>query len=403
MKVHSQNTSDDEPSILLMQGEKMSTMNDDGVALDLSAVLILFLMPNLMLVILTILGAYLIHLSDKHPRLNRALGRVANGFAKGALDRVVRNMLREVEAKRRHHGAEMTVRRMNTHNARKSSRASRSSSSSDLSEKKADVNYLLLIPFQVDLLLTVFVYKILTRDVYFETCQSYLTTYHSRPNQVVCWLKNTNKNVSNLSSNVSLHRYCSNQSITYINFEHNDVMCTQYVFKSINIIDTVTNIFAWHQAIVFIVTRSILFCYWYQRRLRRTKCWASLFECRRQTIVSAVVAPTILAYILVFIVIVPLRFIYVDRQRVDLTRHLMYACSKFITATIVHVNLYALCQWRSVFEAKDLTTQLDEEQNVGSDLSPPMSPCDVKTQVSPLTSAGTNGSLFTLPREECIQ
>ena len=358
----------------------MSSLNDDGVALDLSAVLILFLIPNLMLVMLTILGAYLIYMSDKHPRLERALGQVANGFAKGALDRIVRNMLREVAAKKRNHGEAMNIQRTDNFCTRKSSRTSRCSSSSDLSEKKADVNYLLLIPFQMDLLLTVFVYKILTRDVYFETCQSYLTTYHSRPNQVVCWLKNNNKNISNLPTNMSLHQYCSNQSITYINFEHNDVMCTQYVFKSINIIDTVTNIFAWHQAIVFIVTRSVLFCYWYQRQLRRTKFWSSLFECSRQTIVSAIVGPTILVYILVFVVFVPLRFIYVDRQRVDLTRHLMYACSKFITATVVHVNLYALCQWRSVFEAKGFTVQTDEERNVGSDLSPPVSSATLKPE-----------------------
>ncbi|CAF1462372.1 unnamed protein product [Adineta steineri] len=134
-------------------------------------------------------------------------------------------------------------------------------------EKKQDADYLLLIPVQIDLLLTVFLYKILTRRTFFETCRTYLTTYHNRPNRIVCWHKFTNYNISNSDINATLFDYCTNQTNTYINYEYNDVICVQYLFKLINIIDTITNVLAWHQAIVFIVIRSIVCAYWWQRKI----------------------------------------------------------------------------------------------------------------------------------------
>ena len=181
-----------------------------------------------------------------------------------------------------------------------------------------------------------------------KTCESYLTTYHNRPTQVVCWLKHTNKNISNLSTNITLYQYCTNQTITYYNYEHSDVICTHYVFRLINIIDTVTNIFAWHQAIVFIVTKSILFSYWYQNKLRKTSFWSNLFTCQRHSILFFGSCSITILYILFFILLVPIWFYLFEGRRVDLTHHLIYACAKFIVGMIVHVNLYTLYQWYSL-------------------------------------------------------
>jgi hypothetical protein len=321
----------------------------------------------------------LLQISKKHPRLAYFLGKLANCFAKGALDRIVRNMLKHLEATKRKRQSQLGTSRHHSSNERKYLPASPEPSSSSSSasskftfERKSDANYLLLIPFQIDLLLTVLVYKILTRDVYFETCQTYLTTYHNRQSQVVCWLKNVNKNVSNLSVNTSLHQYCRNQSITYINYEHNDVVCSQYVFKSINIIDTITNMFAWHQAIVFVVTRSILFSHWYQRQVRKTSCWTHLYSCQRRLILFLTIFPLLTTYVLGFVFIMPIHFFFVERRRIDLTRHLLYACMKFIIATIVHTNLYTVCEWYSIFKEKEQMLSLDEEQTFGEKPTGPL-------------------------------
>ncbi|CAF1197713.1 unnamed protein product, partial [Didymodactylos carnosus] len=34
-----------------------------------------------------------------------------------------------------------------------------------------------------------------------------------------------------------------------------------------------------------------------------------------------------------------------EKRRIDLTRHLLYACSKFIVAAIAHIHLYTLYKW----------------------------------------------------------
>jgi hypothetical protein len=342
----------------------MSVLNDDGLPLDLTTVLILFLMPNFTLVVLTILNAYFIDASKNHPHLNRTLGKLANCFSKGALDRIVRNMLRHFDVKKRQHDETIPMAQPCSITKQKNSHSSKNSipsTSNCPSQRKYDANYLFLVPFQIDLLLTVFVYKILTRDVYPETCQSYLTTYYGRPEQVVCWLKNLNKNISNLSANITLHQYCTNQTITYINYEHNDVICTQYAFKLINIIDTVTNMFAWHQAVVFIVTKSVVLSYWYQHKLRRTSCWSNLSDRYCRIILSIIICSILFIYILVFIFILPVRFFLVDRTRVDLTRHLLYACSKFIVGSILHVNLYTLYQWHSLTLQMNQTIRNEKE------------------------------------------
>jgi len=113
-------------------------------------------------------------------------------------------------------------------------------------------------------------------------------------------------------------------------------------------VDTVTNIFAWHQAVVFIVTKSIVFCYWYQHKLRKTSFCVHLLDCQRHTMLYLSIFSISTIYILVFIFIIPIWFLLFERRRVDLTRHLLYACSKFITAAILHVNLYVLYQWHSL-------------------------------------------------------
>jgi hypothetical protein len=352
--------------------KKMSVFNDDGLPIDLGTVLVLFLMPNLILVTLTTFAAHVLHLSKTRPRLKHFLGNLANFFAKGALDRIIRHMVKHIEAKKQHHEEHIMMKEKSSRSVRKDSNISRknspvSSSSKFIFEEKHDSNYLLLVPLQLDLLLTVFVYKILTREVYPETCQSYLTTYHNRQQQVICWLKNTNKNISNLSFNITLQQYCLNQSITYINYEHNDVICAQFVFKLVNIIDTVTNIFAWHQAMVFIVTRSIVFFYWCQRKLRKTTSFCNLYDHQRRIMLLIIFCSLSFIYILVFVLILPLSFVLMDRRRVDLTRHLIYACSKFTTAAIVQVNLYTLYQWHSIITNKEPILVLDEEQEFGND------------------------------------
>ena len=341
----------------------MSVLNDDGLPLDLHAVFILFAMPNIIFVALTALIGHLICLSKKHPHLKDVLGNLANCFAKGALDRVIRNILRRFDTRndqRKNHL--LPLNSLDTKRKRLPFHFN--------FEKRYNANYLLLVPFQLDLLLTVFAYKILTRDVYQETCQSYLKTFHTRPKQVVCWLKNTNLNVSNLSINVSLEHYCLNQTITYINYEHNDVVCVHYVFKLINIVDTVTNIFAWHQAVVFIVTKSIVFCYWYQHKLRKTSFCVHLLDCQRHTMLYLSIFSISTIYILVFIFIIPIWFLLFERRRVDLTRHLLYACSKFIIAVMLHVNLYVLYQWHSFNSQKQIVLETERIQPIHNHKKP---------------------------------
>ncbi|UJR16152.1 hypothetical protein I4U23_003063 [Adineta vaga] len=334
-----------------MKVTNMSILNDDGISLNLSSVLILFLLPNFMLIFFTIFNAHLVYLSNQHPRLNHYLGKQANFFAKGALDRIIRNIIQHLEIQKHQHDEQISMVNRSTLNLEPNSHSSKKStnvSSNSSFGKKYDANYLLLVPFQIELLLTVLVYKILTRDVYFETCQTFLTTYYNRPDQVVCWLKNLNRNVSNSSFNITLIQYCQNQTITYMNYEHNDVMCIQYVFKLINIIDTVTNIFAWHQAIVFFVTKTIVFCHWYQQKLRKFSWWLNLFKYERHIIIFIIFGFILSIYIIIFVIILPIHFVISERQRVDLTRHLLYACSKFLVGLIVHVNIYTFYQWRTL-------------------------------------------------------
>ena len=332
-----------------MNVRRMSLLNDDGISLNLTTVLILFLVPNFLLIILTIFNGYLLYRSKYNARCNHWLGKLANFFSKGALDRIIRNILQSLEVQKRQNEEYIPMSQQrplgipnDSHTLKK---LSASPSVNSKREKMYDANYLFLIPFQVDLLFTVFVYKILTRDVYFETCHSYLTTYHTRPTQVVCWLKHINKNISNWSMNVTLYEYCTNQTITYINYEHNDVMCAQYVFHLINIIDTVTNMFAWHQAVVFMVTKYIVFTHWYQQKLRKILRRSNLFRHHRHIILYIAVYFAVFTYILVFVIILPIRFVFVERRRVDLTHHLLYACAKFTVGIVVHVNLYTLYQW----------------------------------------------------------
>jgi hypothetical protein len=45
-------------------------------------------------------------------------------------------------------------------------------------------------------------------------------------------------------------------------------------------------------------------------------------------------------------------------MRIDLTRHLIYACAKFLVGIILHANLYTLYQWHSH------TTQKNQEKDV---------------------------------------
>lgn len=345
----------------------MSVLNDDGISLNLNMVFLLFLMPNIIFVVLTCFNICLLLVSKERPALNRSLGKVANCFAKGALDRIIKNMLRHFEQKKRQQEEQIPMTHPRQLNIRKSSETSKYSpapNESRMSHKKYDATYILLIPFQIDLLLTVFVYKILTREIYVETCQSFLTTYANREQQVVCWLKHINQNLSNLSFNTSLQRYCENQTITYINFEHTDVLCIQYVFKLINIIDTVTNIFAWHQAIVFVVTKCIVFSYWYQEKLRETACWPQLIYVFRRTIMIIAICLTSSAYILLFIFIIPIRSMFVKGTRIDLTAHLLYACSKFLIAIIAHINIYTLYQWHSHTKREKQLIEINQEKEM---------------------------------------
>lgn len=380
----------------------MSVFNDDGYALDLNVVFIFFMMPNLIFILLTSVTLYLLHLSKRHVRLHRFLGELANCFAKGALDRIVRNILEHVEVKKRQQELETYSMDKRSYRTRKDSHLSQKSIDSSQTqfnvERKRNPNYLLLVPFQMDLLLTVFVYKILSREVYFETCQSYLTTYHERPTQVVCWLKNINQNSSNLSANISLHRYCVNQTITYFNYEHNDVMCTQYVFKSINIIDTITNIFAWHQAIVFLVTQFIMFSHWYQHKVRKSLCWSHLRRYQHRLVMIVFVAPFLIVYFLFFVIILPVNFCFRERRRIDLTRHLLYACSKFIIATVLYSNLYTLHQWSSMSDDKQYPSTADEERQIGGQRPMPSPKGSAKKNyMSPVTSIIHEEILVTSP------
>ena len=344
----------------------MSGLNDDGISLNLNMVFLLFLMPNIIFVVFTCFNIGLLLVSKERPALNRSLGKVANCFAKGALDRILKNMLRHFEQKRRQQEEQIPMTRPRKLNIRKSSETSKNSpapSESRMSHKKYDATYILLIPFQIDLLLTVCVYKILSREVYVETCQSFLTTYANREQQVVCWLKHINRNFSNLSFNTSLQRYCENQTITFINFEHTDVICTQYVFKLINIIDTVTNMFAWHQAIVFVVTKCIVFSYWYQQKLRETSSWPKLIYVFRRAIMITAFCLTSSIYIL-FIFIIPIRSIFAVGVRIDLTAHLLYACSKFLIAIIAHINIYTLYQWHSHTKREKQLLEIHQEKEM---------------------------------------
>ena len=215
------------------------------------------------------------------------------------------------------------------------------------------------------MLFTVLLYKILTRRVYFETCRTYLTTYHDRPNHIVCWHKFTNNNVSNSDVNSTLYDYCVNQTISYINYEYNDVICVQYPFKLINIIDTTTNVLAWHQAIVFIVIKSVVCAYWWQRKMRKASFWLRLAHYQRRILLAILIYPLMTIYICIFIFIIPVYFVLVERRRIDLTHYLLYAIFKFMVATIAHVNLYTLSKWNALYWSKDLVLTEDEEQEAG--------------------------------------
>lgn len=140
-------------------------------------------------------------------------------------------------------------------------------------------------------------------------------------------------------------------------------MCAQYVFKLINIIDTVTNIFAWHQAVVFVVTKAIVFAHWYQSALRKSMCWPSCFGCERRMIVIGTSVSVLAFYIIIFVILLPMRFILVEHLRVDLTRHLLYACSKFVVGIIVHVNIYAFYQWQVLSSQRQQTFLLHRRQH----------------------------------------
>ncbi|CAF0791685.1 unnamed protein product [Adineta steineri] len=345
----------------------MSAFNDDGIPLNLTTVLTLFLMPNLFLIILTIFSAYLLHLSKTNPYLNYLLGRLAKFFTKGVLDRIIICISQDVQARKKGHNEQIYMTRESSVGTSNDSttidKVYSTCSSNSMPRKRYDPNYLLLVPFQIDLLLTVFVYKILTREVYPETCATYLTTYHTRPNQVVCWLKNINKSISNLAIERNLSDYCFNQLPTTINYEHNDVICTQFVFKLLNIIDTVTNIFAWHQAIVFVVVKAIVFSHWYQKKVRQTCFWSSPFTYQRRIIVSIIICLMLSIYISVFVFIFPIRFILKERRRVDLTHHLLYASSKFVVAMIIHVNLYTFYQWNLFKKQKKQILILKKNKN----------------------------------------
>ena len=144
-------------------------LNDDGIPLNLTTVLLFFLLPNLTFIILTVFIPCLVHLSKQHSKLSHVLGEIANFFSKGALDRIIRNMLQHFEIKKLQPQRQMSMNQQTSLSMSKRSSTQKKSSTTTFDftfEKQYDTNYLLLIPFQIDLLLTVFVYKILTRDVY---------------------------------------------------------------------------------------------------------------------------------------------------------------------------------------------------------------------------------------------
>lgn len=342
----------------------MALLDDDGIPLHLNTVLILFLVPNMILFLFTCFGAYLTLMSRRHPRFRHMAGRLTNFFSQGALDRIIASILRQVE-----HESEEKCTEEFSHERhfRRGSRILMRPLSSAKYGLRHDSDYILLIPLQLDMLLTVLIYKILHRDVYFETCQSYLTTYHDRPKMVVCWLKYTDRTISDLSMNSPLNTYCHNQSITYLNHDYNTVICIQYALKLINTIDTVTSIFAWHQAIVFIITQSVVLAYWWQRKLYKSPAWSRLTHGKRHMIRLLFIYIAFIPYITLFVLIAPIYFILMERRRIDMTRHLLYACSKFVIATIAHIHLYTLSKWYST------NAPLDPERDVniaGSNLTP---------------------------------
>ena len=349
----------------------MGFLNDDGVALDLNTVLMLFLTPNILLIVLTVFCTYCAYVSKDCTRLLKVLGAGANFYSRGTFVSIIASILRQLETEKHRHVEKSTSKVPSTHLPirRRSSLPTIVSPSLSLPkltfEAKQDADYLLLIPIQIDLLLTVFFYKILTRRIYYETCRTYLTTYDSRPQQIVCWHKYTNNNISNSNVRASLRDYCVNQTNSYINYEYNDVNCIQYAFKLINIIDTTTNVLAWHQAVVFIVTKSIVCAYWWQRKMRNTAFWHRLVRYQRRRILAVIIYPLMILYILVFVLLIPVYFIVMEQRRIDLTHYLLYACLKFIVATIAHINLYTLSKWNSLYRRKDLVLTEDEEQEVG--------------------------------------
>jgi hypothetical protein len=334
----------------------MALLNDDGIPLHLTTVLILFLIPNMALILFTCFGAYLIMMSGRHPRFQHMADKSTNFFSRGALDRIVVSILTQLENENQGNcDEEFRHQRY----LRRGSRISLRSVSSAMFGHRHDIDYILLIPLQLDMLLTVLVYKILHCYVYFETCQSYMTTYHDRPRKVVCWLKYTDKVISDLSTNISSNAYCLNQTITYINYDYNTVICIRYGLKLINIIDTVTNIIAWHQAIVFIVIKSVVFAYWLQRKLYKLHAWLRLTRQKRQIIRLLFVYSAFVPYIFVFVLIAPVYFILIERRRIDMTRHLLYACSKFAIATVAHMHLYTLLKWFSTTSLLDSKRDLN--------------------------------------------
>ena len=351
--------------------QKMSIFNDDGVSLNLNTVLILFLTPNILLILLTALCTYATYVSKSCPRLLAFLSTAVNCFSRGALVSIVTSILQQLEAEKHHEVDPSATIILSSRPSikRKSSLPTNVSPKLTLSkltfEKKQDADYLLLIPIQIDLLLTVFLYKILTRRIFHETCRTYLTTYHNRPKHIVCWHKYINNNISNSDVNATLYEYCVNQTLSYINYEYNDVNCIQYAFKLINIIDTITNVLAWHQAITFIITKSILCAYWWQRKMRKTSFWLCLVRYQRRILLAVIIYPMMTLYILIFIFLIPAYFVVKERRRIDLTHYLLYACFKFTVATIAHVNLYTLSKWDSLYRRKDLVLTEDEEQEVG--------------------------------------
>ncbi|CAF1058607.1 unnamed protein product [Adineta steineri] len=325
------------------------------------------------------------------PRLLHFLGAAANFFSRGALVSIVSSILQQLETEKHRDVKQPTTsdvpsRRVLRRSSSLPTNTLPGVSSHNLTfEKKQDADYLLLIPIQIDLLLTVFLYKILTRRTYFETCGTYLTTYHNRPNHIVCWHKFINHNVSNSDINATLFDYCTNQTNTYINYEYNDVICVQYLFKLINIIDTTTNVLAWHQAIVFIVIKSIVCAYWWQRKIRKTSFWLGLVRYQRRMLLGVLLYPLIAIYIIIFVIILPAYFVVMERRRIDLTHYLLYACLKFMVATIAHVNLYTLSKWNSLYWRTNLNLTEDEEKEIRHQPLPRLSTNVTDTKCLPIS------------------